>query len=195
MKVVRKSLISGFIFLNLLVMVMSSLPDKSAVTQKIMQPVYRYQRFFGLNQAWRMFAPNPSRANSYLEATLNFTDGSSEKWTFPRASQMSEWDRFISGERFRKYQQEHLRPLQKPELWKDLAEFLVRETGKVEKQGQKRTLERVVFNRSSNVILAPSKEWIPHGQKSTNYKTEEVYSYVVNERSMYETKNDHKLSK
>ncbi len=195
MRVLMKAAISFFIFCHLLVMVMSSLPDRSAVAKKIYEPLRVYQQVFGLSQAWRMFAPNPSRTNSYIVANLKFTDGSFEQWTFPRPSQMSSGQRFLSGERFRKFQQEYLRTLELPELWNDLGKFVTREVQWIEDNGQKRQLEQISFVRHYNYIKSPNVVIIPHGQKSTKYNTKELYQYNVNEKVRYETKYDTEISR
>lgn len=188
MRVLMKAVISFFIFCHVMVMVMSSLPDRSAVAKKIYEPLRIYQQVFGLSQAWRMFAPNPSRTNSYIIANLKFSDGSNEQWTFPRPSQMSSGQRFLSGERFRKFQQEYLRTLELPLLWNDLGKFVTREVQWIEDSGQKRQLEQISFVRHYNYIKAPEVFIIPHGQKSTQYKTKELFQFNVNEKVRYETR-------
>ena len=176
-------------------MVMSSLPDRSAVAKKIYEPLRVYQQVFGLSQAWRMFAPNPSRTNSYIVANLKFTDGSGEQWTLPRPSQMSSGQRFLPGERFRKFQQEFLRTLALPELWNDLGRFVTREVQWIEANGQKRQLEQISFVRHYNYIKSPSIVIIPHGQKSSKYSTKELFQFNVNEKVRYETKYNTEITR
>ncbi|XGC80057.1 hypothetical protein ACES2L_12040 [Bdellovibrio bacteriovorus] len=191
MGVFKKILISMFIALHVTVMVTAGLPDKSAVGKRILKSIAWYQIFFGLDQTWSMFAPNPSAVNSYLDATITFKDGTTEKWTFPRSSHMSSWDRFTSGERMRKYQQENLRPLERQDLWFDLSRFLEREITKLEQQGGRgRILESVQFFRHHNIVKPPTEVFIEHGKPSSNYQTESVFKYQAADGVRHEAKNN-----
>lgn len=187
---ITKILVSIFITIHITLMVTSGLPDKSAVGKRILKSLEWYQVFFGLDQTWSMFAPNPSAVNSYLDATITFKDGSTEKWTFPRSSHMSSWDRFTSGERMRKYQQENLRPMERQDLWFDLSRFLEREVTKLEQQGRGRVVDEIQFYRHFNVVKPPTEVFVEHGTPSTNYQTEEVFKYKATEGVRYEVKNN-----
>jgi hypothetical protein len=49
-----------------------------------------------------MFAPVPTGANTYIEATLVYRDGSRKTWTYPRMEHMSLTERLFK-ERYRKF--------------------------------------------------------------------------------------------
>lgn len=191
MRILVKTLVSIFIAAHITMMVTSGLPDRSVVGQRILNHLRDYQVFFGLDQTWSMFAPNPSSVNSYLDATITFKDGSTEKWTFPRSSQLSDWDRFTGGERFRKYQQENLKAMERNEIWLDLGHFLEKEVNRIERSGRGRVFEQAQFYRHFNTVKPPTEQFIEHGKLSTNYQTESVFQYKPTEQVRHEAKNDH----
>lgn len=168
-----------FLGLNISIFIVSGLPDRSEVGRRWMQLVYPYVGFFSLDQNWSMFAPNPSQVNSYVDAVITFTDGSSERWTFPRASQISGTDRFTSGERFRKYSQEGLLPVnEKQDVWLDLSLFIEKDVKKLESFGRKRSLAKLEYFRYWNQIPHPEKRFIRHGELSRDFASEMVYQYL-----------------
>src|SRR4030095_9750306 len=61
-----------------------------------------YFLWAGLFQSWDMFAPIPKGANTYIEATLRYWDGSQKTWTFPRVEQMGLKEKLFK-ERYRKF--------------------------------------------------------------------------------------------
>ncbi|UXR64633.1 hypothetical protein EZJ49_16350 [Bdellovibrio bacteriovorus] len=191
MTMLKKSLISVFIAVHVIMMVTAALPDRSAVGDQVLRFLSAYQVFFGLDQTWSMFAPNPASVNSYLTATLTFKDGSTEQWTFPRASQLDDMERFTAGERYRKYQQENLLPMEKEELWFDLSRYVAREVEHIEQQGRGRQLQELYFYRHFNVVAPPSQVFIPHGKMSTQYTTETVFHFKPTGGPRYEASNNH----
>lgn len=190
MGIIKKAFISVFIVIHLMIMIAAGLPDRSAVGKEILGTMRSYQIFFGLDQSWSMFAPNPASKNSYMDAIITFKDKTTEKWTFPRASHLEGWERFTSGERLRKYQQENLVPLQKMELWYDLAHFLEKEINKIEKKGKGRVIDQIQFFRHFNIVKSPTEKFVEHGRASTEFKTESVFIYKSTDRVRYEAKNN-----
>lgn len=177
MGIFKKGLVSLFIAVHCVMMFTSALPDRSVVGDRILQFLAPYHVFFGLDQTWSMFAPNPSAMNSYLDAVITFADGSTERWTFPRASQIDGLERFTAGERYRKYQQENLVPMENAELWFDLSRFVERDVNTIEKYGRGRQFAEVHFYRHYNVIMPPTEVFIPHGQLSKQFTEESVFHY------------------
>ncbi|MNJ96870.1 hypothetical protein D3C87_146040 [compost metagenome] len=179
-----------FLALNIVMIVTGSLPDRSAVGEHIMRVIFPYQSFFGLDQMWSMFAPNPGSMNSYIDAQLLFKDGSIEKYTFPRPTQMDSMTKFLAGERFRKYSQENMLPLQRPEMWFDLSAYVAREVDKIEAKGRRRVLDQIQFSKHTNFVQPPDKVFIPHGQLSTQYTAEVVFNYKPADKKVrYEATN------
>jgi hypothetical protein len=66
-----------------------------------------YMTVTGLRQGWTMFAPNPIRANVYVEAEVTFADGSRAVWAVPRMERLGHLRR-QQKERFRKWSTERL---------------------------------------------------------------------------------------
>ncbi len=177
MKTSVKILLSAYILAHLTMVVTSGLPDRSVLGQRIVTLFSPYQQLFGLDQPWSMFAPNPSSVNSYIGAEIIFTDGSSEQWTFPRSSRLDPWERFLSGEKLRKYSQENLVPSQKTEMWRDLGRFLERQISAIESQGRQRHIREIQFYKYTNTVKAPSQEFIPHGTLSAQFERQAGYTY------------------
>jgi hypothetical protein len=71
-----------------------------------------------------MFSPIPKAANTYVEATIVYKDGSRTTWTFPRMEQLSLTDRYFK-ERYRKYA-ENLPLDQNDALLPDAARYIAR---------------------------------------------------------------------
>lgn len=89
--------------------------------RKLVRPYFLWA---GLFQSWDMFAPVPKGANTYIEATLVYKDGSRKIWTFPRMEQMSLTERFYK-ERYRKFA-EYLQNEETDELLPDAARYIAR---------------------------------------------------------------------
>ena len=83
-----------------------------------------YFLWAGLFQSWDMFAPLPKAANTYLEATLIYQDGSRKTWTYPRMDQMSLKEKLFK-ERYRKFA-DNLQSDQLDELLPDAARHIAR---------------------------------------------------------------------
>jgi hypothetical protein len=187
----QKSIIVLFVAVNATMMVFSALPDRSVLGDRILDSVARYQIFFGLEQSWSMFAPNPANMNSWVDAEIEFTDGSKEKWTFPRPSQISETERILGGERYRKYAQENLVPMERSEVWFDLSRFVARDVASIEEKGRHRIVKEVEFFKHSNFIESPDKVFIPHGELSKNFESEAVFNFKPDQKVRYEAQVHH----
>jgi len=116
--------INVFILFHILVIVCWSVPFKTSVLTACRHLVRPYVLWAGLFQSWDMFAPVPKRANTYIEATLVYRDGSTKVWTFPRMEQMGLWER-IYKERYRKFA-ENLQADELDELLPDAARHIAR---------------------------------------------------------------------
>lgn len=185
-KKIQKSAIVLFVVLNVVMMVTAALPNRSLLGSKVLSVFSYYQSFLGLQQSWNMFAPVPSSQNSYVEASIEFTDGSRERWTLPRPSLMTAGDKFLLGERYRKYSQEHLRPQKKYQVWMDLGKFTTKEVRLIESQGLKRDIKHIEFFHYSNFIPHPDTEFIPHGTLSKKFKEVSVLVYKPQESPHHE---------
>ncbi len=73
---------------------------------------------------WCLPIDSPKAANTYIEATIVYKDGSRTTWTFPRMEQLSLTDRYFK-ERYRKYA-ENLPMDQNDALLPDAARYIAR---------------------------------------------------------------------
>ena len=190
---IKYALICSFLAVNIVLIVTASLPDRSAVGDNILDVLAPYQTFFALDQMWSMFAPNPASVNAYLDAEVTFKDGSKEHWTFPRPSKMPSLEKLLGGERFRKYSQENLVPMEKPEVWFDMSRFVANEIQQIENSARHREVADLQFYRHYNFVAPPKEKFIPHGQMSTQYETEAVFHYKPSdkEKVTYEANINH----
>ena len=116
--------INFFIGFHLLAITCWCLPFDTPPLPLFRGMVRPYFLWAGLFQSWDMFAPNPKRANTYIEAELRYQDGSRKTWTFPRLEEMSLREKFLK-ERYRKYA-DSLQRDELDDLWPDAARYIAR---------------------------------------------------------------------
>ena len=98
----KRLLIHLFIASHLVAISFWCVPVDSPLIPLCRDLVRPYFLWAGLFQSWDMFAPIPKGANTYIEATLRYWDGSQKTWTFPRVEQMSLTEKLFK-ERYRKF--------------------------------------------------------------------------------------------
>lgn len=181
-QLIKKISIYTFIIVNLAIMYIDGLPDKSPLGKLFTEftPIARYQAFAMIYQPWSMFAPNPMNSNAFLQAEVLFKDGSKRAWEFPRQNLMTGLRRVLVGDRYRLYAQESLKPGEVELMWQDASKFVARLiTFEEEAAGTLRTIEKITFYRFSNTILPPPEApFIPHGQISQKYDINQVYDFI-----------------
>lgn len=96
------TVISLFLAFHLLAAACWCVPIDSPLIPLARNLIRPYFLWAGLFQAWDMFAPIPRAANTYIEATLVYEDGSRKNWMFPRVEEMSLPGKFFQ-ERYRKF--------------------------------------------------------------------------------------------
>jgi hypothetical protein len=79
----------------------------------------------GLRQDWTMFAPNPTRLNTYIDAEITYRDGKKHTWTFPQMEELGYAERYAK-ERYRKFANERVWVRDNSVLWPDAARFIAR---------------------------------------------------------------------
>ena len=97
--------INAFLLFHILAIACWCLPMDIPLVARCNDLLRPYFRWSGLFQSWNMFAPIPKTANTYLEATVVFQDGSRTIWTFPRMEQLGLTGRQFK-ERYRKFAEE-----------------------------------------------------------------------------------------
>lgn len=175
MNVYRKLFISAFIILNFLFMFRVHLPTGTAFFKALYKPIDPIISFLGLKQSWSMFAPDPSRLNVYLTATVDFEDGTHETYVFPRSSELSLKDRYTYGDRFRVLS-ENVRNDRNSFMWKDAARFAMRN---IDSELFFKIPSRVNLIRHWDVIPDPRKDFRNHEAHKVSYKTHKFYSYEI----------------
>ena len=175
---IRNAAAGVFIAVNVAIIVIGALPNKSYLDNKLLDFLAPYWVAVGLEQGWSMFAPNPPRENYYIDADLFFTDGSKERWAYPRASRMTDRERVLGGERFRKLS-ESLYEEGPKEVWLDLSRFVWRDVEKLEASGKHRQLKGIQFYRNVSSIKPPQEKFVDHGVLSSNYQPNKVYYFDV----------------
>lgn len=67
-------------------------------------PLPLYLESTGLWQWWDMFAPNPSSTDAYMDAVVEYADGSTAFQPYPRMYDLPIWMKYFK-ERYRKYRE------------------------------------------------------------------------------------------
>jgi len=117
--------ISAFLLFHIVAIASWCLPINSLLNDRIRGIVRPYILWSGLFQAWDMFAPDPAKINSYVEAQVFFRDGSTQVWSVPRMNEIGYVDRYFK-ERYRKFSTEYLRMDSHAALWPDAARYVAR---------------------------------------------------------------------
>jgi hypothetical protein len=120
----QRAAINIFLAFHLLAITCWCVPIDSPLIQLCRNLVRPYFLWAGLFQSWDMFAPIPKSANTYIEATLVYKDGSRKTWTFPRMDQLSIRERYFK-ERYRKFA-ENLQVEATDDLLPDAACYIAR---------------------------------------------------------------------
>ena len=113
-----------FIASHLVAIAFWCIPVDSPLIPLCRDMVRPYFLWAGLFQSWDMFAPIPKGANTYIEGTLRYRDGSERTWTFPRMEQMSLKEK-LCKERYRKFA-DNLQRDELDELLPDAARHIAR---------------------------------------------------------------------
>lgn len=91
----------------------------------VVPTVSEYLRLTGLQQNWNMFAPYPIARNTFIDASVEFQDGTQKDIAYPRLKTMGgHWERFIK-ERYWKFV-ESAQSDDHAILWPALAGYLAR---------------------------------------------------------------------
>ncbi|HXS96060.1 MAG TPA: hypothetical protein VN736_15750 [Candidatus Limnocylindrales bacterium] len=117
--------ISAFIAFNLFAITCWCVPLDTPLVVACRNMVRPYMLYFGLFQKWDMFAPDPTKLNSYIDAVVTYRDGQTSKWGFPRMEELGIVDKYFE-ERYRKYMNDNLRLDTNSGLWPDAARYIAR---------------------------------------------------------------------
>src|SRR5688572_25624170 len=119
----KRRLISAFILFHLYIMAIWGLPG-STFRYIFTQPIADYVIESGLWHSWDMFSPDPLSLNFNVEALIDYQNGETRIWTFPRMERLGYWDRF-QKERYRKWR-ERDRLDAFANVWDDTSRYIAR---------------------------------------------------------------------
>jgi len=108
-----------FLVVTLAAVCVTNLPE-SKLRREAMKPAGPFLRATGLDQDWRVFAPDPRQASLRLEARVRFDDGSVETWRPPGGGDLvgAYWDY-----RWRKWIENTIQDANRDVLWRPAAAF------------------------------------------------------------------------
>ena len=135
---VGRALISAFLVVTLVAIVVTNLPE-SHLRRQVGRVAEPYLHATGLDQAWRLFAPEPRRFTIGLRASVTYADGSGDTWRPPAGGDLvvGYWDYH-----WQKWQ-EWVMDVRHRDLWRPAAEFVAREHARRGRRPVRVTLVRL----------------------------------------------------
>ena len=131
---VQRAAISCLLVAQLIIMASQAIPidfypvtalhGKAALTS-LQGGLSHYASALGLRQDWMMFAPNPTRENTFIDAEITYRSGRKRIWTFPQMQELGYAERYAK-ERYRKFANERLWVKEASFLWPDAARYIAR---------------------------------------------------------------------
>jgi hypothetical protein len=115
----ERCLLNAVLFVTVSGVILLNMPD-SSIKRRLLPTVRPYVTALGLNQAWNLFSPDPSRRSLFVEARLRFADGSIDTLAVP------EGDPWIGDKRFYRWRkwQRRVRLDSNRELWPATAIYI-----------------------------------------------------------------------
>lgn len=164
---------------NLMMMIRAQLDQKSPVINFVYTPITFIQNYFSMWRGWSMFAPEPMRMNAYIDAIVTFEDETEYVYNFLSIEDESLYERYVYGERLRKYMTDGLRLDSKSYLWKDAAKFVLK---KIATTHFKKKPASVTLRRRWLPLTHWDLALVPHRSKINKkaFNKYEYYTYEVN---------------
>ncbi len=119
---IRKPVLTVFILAHIIGLTAYCLPPSFA-RDGLLSPLLPYIRFCGLDQSWTVFAPNPPKCSTYLSADVEFADGTSKEWEFPRVEKRTWLDK-MPAERYRKWANDNIGDAEQAVAWPDAIRYI-----------------------------------------------------------------------
>jgi hypothetical protein len=115
--------ISAFLLATLAAIVLANLPE-SRLRAEGMRAAQPYLTATGLDQDWRVFAPDPRRASIELRARVTYADGQAAVWKPPSGDEVTgaSWDY-----RWLKWVENAIADDRRDVLWRPAAQFVASE--------------------------------------------------------------------
>jgi hypothetical protein len=156
----KRWIINSFIGFHLLAIACWCVPIDTPLIPLCKNLVRPYFLWIGLFQSWDMFAPVPKGANTYLEATLVYRDGSRKTWTFPRMEQMS-----LTGKLFKERYRKFADNLQRDEL-DELLPDAARHIARLNSTPQNPVKTVILIQKFSLIVPRPNGAYVPEPWQS-----------------------------
>jgi hypothetical protein len=123
---------------------------------------------------WKLFAPSPTDANSFLTARLFLSDGGTRTWRSPEWRRMTAWERFRHCRHIKYYfyLQKGIEPEEPNPLWPVFADYLARTIPR--EAGLRVT--RVELTGHWYFIPPPTSSWIAYGQPMERIESRQFFS-------------------
>jgi hypothetical protein len=131
---VKRAAISGLLLVQLTIMASQAVPvdfypvaalHGQRLLTRLRDGLSPYATALGLRQDWMMFAPNPTRENTFIDAEITYRSGRKRIWTFPQMQELGYAERYAK-ERYRKFANERLWVKEASFLWPDAARYIAR---------------------------------------------------------------------
>ena len=168
MKKTKKIFANTFIVIVLMMMIRPHLPMKTKFFSMIYQPILKIERSIGTNQTWTMFSPNPSKLDAYVVGVVDYQDGSRDSYDFNKKFELNIIQKYLYGEKYRKFTSEHLRADKKSFLWSDGADFAVK---KLSEKNPGKIPRKVTLTRYWSKTPDWNKYFIKHGEPKSKYSS------------------------
>jgi hypothetical protein len=150
-------LISALVTTALIIAVVWNLPESEI--KRAAQPALRpLATSSGLEQVWRMYAPDPIRRTEILEVHVTMADGSDRVWSFNKG------DRLLGPFHWYHWQKLKEQAIREPDIRAGLAMWAVRH---VTTPGERPIRVQMIFRATD--LLAPGERGIPATQTQTLY--------------------------
>lgn len=133
-----RAAIGAFLAATLVAIVITNVPE-SHLRREVQRVSDPYLHAIGLDQAWRLFAPEPRRFTIGLRASVTYADGSGATWTPPVGDDLvgGYWDYH-----WQKWQ-EWVMDVRHRDLWRPAAQFVAREHARPGRRPVRVTLVRL----------------------------------------------------
>lgn len=115
---VGRAVISLFLTITLVAIVIWNMPE-SYLKSELKPIVTPYVALVGLDQSWRIFAPDPRQTSLTVHARIEYDDGSESRWELPGGDLIGPYRSY----RWRKWADE-MRLDDNSEMWEPTARYL-----------------------------------------------------------------------
>lgn len=113
-----RAVISLFLTITVLSIVIWNMPN--SYLRSVLQPIVTpYVAVVGLDQSWRIFAPNPRQTSLTVHARIEYDDGSASRWELPGGEIVGPYRSY----RWRKWA-DQMRLDDNSEMWEPTARYL-----------------------------------------------------------------------